>query len=148
MTKVFIAKTNKDVKTPVTATKFSSGADVYAYIPEESCVSLHPGQTHMFPTGLFMQPEEGYDIKLFPRSGLAAKLKITLTNAVGVIDRDYDKEVKVLLHNLSNNHVTICHDERIAQMLVQRVNPISFIDCEVLPEIDSNRKDGFGSTGK
>jgi dUTP pyrophosphatase len=153
--KVYMKKLHKDVHTPKFATAFSSGADVHAYIPfnenrpnEVSNVIIYPGQTVMVDTGLLMQAEKGYDIKFFPRSGLAAKLQITLTNAVGVIDRDYPKECKVLLHNLSQNIVTIYHEERIAQMLVQKVNDINFVEVEELPTLVSTRSDGFGHTGK
>lgn len=137
-----------DTPTPTRSTSFSAMYDVHAVIPDIGTVHISPGGTAIVGTGLLMQVEEGYCVKLYPRSGLAAKLGITLGNAVGVIDRDYPKEVGVILQNNGTQHVTIEHGERICQLEVAPVIPVEFIEVDELPEIDSERTGGFGHTGK
>jgi len=153
MTKLFVQLLHKDSKAPVKSTTHASGYDVYAYLPFDSHpakeIRLEPHETTIVPTGLKVSTELGHDIKLFPRSGLAAKkdTSITLSNAVGVIDLDFRHELKVLLHNSSDNWVMITHEERIAQLLVQVVPDTELTIVDQLPDIESNRTGGFGSTG-
>ena len=100
----------------------------------------------MIPTGLFIQLPEGYEAQVRPRSGLAAKHGITVTNSPGTIDADYRGEVCVLLVNLSKDPFTIEPGERIAQMVIARHEHVEWEEVEQLDE-SSRGTGGFGSTG-
>jgi len=138
-----------DTPTPKHATAFSAGMDLHAVIDNDQGYELiYPQDCRVIGTGLLMQPEEGYCVKLYPRSGLAAKLKLTLGNSVGTIDRDYTEEVMAIMQNNGNDTVKIHHGERICQMEMRPVVPIEIMIADELPVIDSDRVGGFGSTGK
>lgn len=89
---------------------------------------------------------EGTEAQVRPRSGLAAKHGITVLNTPGTIDADYRGEIKVILVNLSNEAFTIEPGERIAQMVVARVEQAELVDVEVLSDTERGAG-GFGSTG-
>ena len=130
---------------PEYATPGSSGFDLRASI--EAPVRLEPLQRALIPTGLFMEIPEGYEGQVRPRSGLAFKQGITCLNTPGTIDSDYRGEVKVLLVNLSNEACAIENNERIAQMVIVRVEKANLINAEELS--DSERGGGgFGHSGK
>jgi len=148
MTKLYLKKAHKDVKTPTLATKYSAAHDIYAFSPDEPVHHLSPGETKIIPTGLHIQPAKGYHTEIFARSGLAASLGITLGNAVGIADRDYFKGIGIILHNAGRNHVEIRHEERIAQLQLKKTEPVEIIEVDELPELDSDRTGGYGSTGK
>ena len=101
----------------------------------------------MVPTGLFIALPEGYEAQIRPRSGLAAKHGITVTNAPGTVDADYRGEICVLLVNLSNEPFTINPGERIAQMVIARYEKVEWEQVEVLDETERGTG-GFGSTGR
>ena len=147
MTNLYIKKLHPDVITPKRATKYSSAFDVHAFIPDDQTISLSPGQTKLIPTGFCLQAEEGYDVKLYARSGLSLKVGLNLGNSVAVIDHDYFSPVGVIAHNNSANHVDINHQMRICQLKVERVIPTTIIEVTELPELDSDRRSGYGSTG-
>jgi len=147
MTKLFIEKIN-NTPTPKYATRHSAGMDIHAVIVGAvNEISISPGQTSIVKTGLKVQPEPGFCVKLFPRSGLAAKLGLTLGNCVGLIDRDYEHEVTAILHNHGPDHVKIYDGERICQLKVERVEQVSIEVVDKLPPIDTDRTGGLGSTG-
>ena len=148
MPKLYIEKLT-DTPTPKQQTKFSAGMDIHAVIEDAlGTVMISPHQTVMIDTGLLMQPESGYHVEIFIRSSLAYKLNTGLANAVAVIDRDFENEVKILLHNNGNNFVTINHGQRIAQLQLKKTEPVEIIEVDELPELDSDRTGGYGSTGK
>lgn len=130
---------------PTYATEGSSGMDIRAYIKE--AVELKPLQRVLIPTGLSIELPQGFEAQIRPRSGLAVKQGITCLNTPGTIDADYRGEIKVILINLSNETHTVQSGERIAQMVIQKVEKINW---ELSVEIeDTNRSaGGFGSTGK
>ncbi len=128
---------------PSRATPGSAGMDLVAAVD----VTIAPGARELVPTGLTVAIPEGYELQLRPRSGLALKHGITLPNTPATIDADYRGELKVILMNLGAEPFAVHRGDRIAQMLVQRVEPVSFREVEVLP--DSGRgAGGFGSTGR
>ncbi len=129
---------------PAYATVGSSGMDVRANL--EAPVELASLQRVLIPTGLFLEIPEGYEIQVRPRSGLAINQGLTCLNSPGTIDADYRGEVKVILVNLSDRPVTVSHGDRIAQLVVQRVEKAVWEAVEnVTP---SDRSDGgFGHTG-
>ncbi len=129
---------------PEYATNGSSGMDIRANI--ESEVVLKPLQRELIATGLFIELPMGYEAQIRPRSGLAIKQGITCLNTPGTIDADYRGEIKVILINLSNEPVTIVNGDRIAQMVIQKVEKAVLVSVDVLDE--TQRGDGgFGHTG-
>ena len=130
---------------PAYATEGSSGMDIRAYIKE--AVELKPLERALIPTGLSIELPQGFEAQIRPRSGLAVKQGITCLNTPGTIDADYRGEIKIVLINLSNETQMIQSGERIAQMVIQKVEKINW---ELSVEIeDTNRSaGGFGSTGK
>lgn len=101
----------------------------------------------LIPTGLFIELPQGYEAQVRPRSGLAIKQGITCLNTPGTIDSDYRGEIKVILINLSQEEQVIHHGDRIAQMVVQKVETVQWSETELL---QSTGRDigGFGHTGK
>ena len=104
---------------PEYKTDGAAGMDLSAAI--DSPVTLEPLQRTLIPTGLKIELEHGYEAQIRPRSGLSIKHGITLINCVGTIDEDYRGEVCVPVVNLSSQAYTIKPDERIAQMIITRV---------------------------
>lgn len=130
---------------PEYATTGASGMDIRAAIGEQ--VVLQPMQRALLPTGLFVSIPEGYEIQIRPRSGLAIKQGITCLNTPGTIDADYRGEIKVILINLSAEEQTIQPGDRIAQMVLQKVERIEWQPVETLDDTERGTG-GFGSTGK
>lgn len=129
---------------PSYATVGSAGMDLKANT--DVPVSLKPMERYLFPTGLYIQLPEGYEAQIRPRSGLAAKYGVTVTNCVGTIDSDYTGEIKVSLINLSTDTVVIYPGERIAQMVVAKYEKVSWTEVAELDETERG-DGGFGSTG-
>ena len=130
---------------PEYATAGASGLDLRAFLPES--VSLAPGQRLLIPTGLFIELPSGYEAQIRPRSGLAWNQGVTCLNTPGTIDADYRGEIKVLLINHSDVPCILENGDRIAQLVVQRVERISWQVGETLLET-SRAEGGFGHTGK
>ncbi len=130
---------------PSYATEGSSGMDVRAYLQET--VDLKPLERILIPTGLFIELPLGFEAQIRPRSGLAIKQGITCLNTPGTIDADYRGEIKIILINLSNEIQSVKSGERIAQMVIQKVEQI---DWQLSVEIEDTIRSagGFGSTGK
>jgi dUTP pyrophosphatase len=130
---------------PAYATEGSSGLDLRANIEAE--IVLQPLERALVPTGLFIELPLGYEAQVRPRSGLAIKQGITCLNSPGTVDADYRGELKVVLINLSNEHQAIHPGERIAQMVIQKVEHVTLVEVK---EIGSTTRGegGFGHTGK
>lgn len=130
---------------PRYATEGAAGMDIMADLPE--AVTLAPLQRMAVPTGLYIELPEGYEAQIRPRSGLALKHGITCLNSPGTIDADYRGELKVILINLSAEPHTISQGDRIAQMIVSRVEAVEWMPVETTTA--TGRSDGgFGHTGK
>ena len=129
---------------PSYQSKGAAGADVSAFL--SSPITIAPGERALIPTGLFLEIPEGFEVQVRPRSGLAMRHGITVLNAPGTIDSDYRGELSVLLVNLSGEDFTINPGDRIAQLVVARVERASFLRSESLGSTDRG-VGGFGSTG-
>jgi dUTP pyrophosphatase len=129
---------------PAYATEGSSGMDIRANL--ESPVSLDTLERKMIPTGIFIELPKGYEAQVRPRSGLAIKNGITCLNTPGTIDSDYRGEIKVLLVNLSNEPFTINDNDRIAQLVICKVEHAVL---RLVPELNETIRGegGFGHTG-
>jgi dUTP pyrophosphatase len=129
---------------PSYATVSSAGMDLKANTSEP--ITLKPMERYLFPTGLYIQLPEGYEAQIRPRSGLAVKYGITVTNAPGTVDADYTGEIGVSLINLSNENFVVHPGERIAQMVIAKYEKVSWKEVSVLDETKRG-SGGFGSTG-
>ncbi len=130
---------------PATASQWAAGLDVKAHLDKE--VQLAPFTTRLIPTGLYMEVPQGFVLHVTPRSGLALKETVTVYNSPGKIDADYRGEVGVILYNGSNEWRTIEPKQRIAQISLQAVTPIDWVEVKELEET-ARGAGGFGSTGK
>ena len=144
MIKILIKRLSKDVSLPKYETSGSSGMDLAAYINNN--INIEPGKSFIVPTGLFVAIPEGFEIQIRPRSGLAAKKRISVLNTPGTIDADYRGEIKVILINLSDETFVVENGLRIAQMVIC---PIIQAKLEEVDELNSTLRGegGFGSTG-
>ena len=113
----------------------------------ESPLHLQPQERKMVPTGLFIELPEGYEAQVRPRSGLSYKQGITCLNSPGTVDSDYRGEIKIILINLSGEKQVVQNGDRIAQMVIQKVENIKWEEVKLLSETERN-SGGFGSTGK
>ena len=109
-------------------------------------VTMAPGQRVSVPTGLILEIPAGHEGQVRPRSGLARKHGVTLTNSPGTIDSDYRGEVAVLLVNLGQEPYTIAPGERIAQLVVAPVTQVVLEEGEDLSST-ARGSGGFGHTG-
>jgi dUTP pyrophosphatase len=98
------------------------------------------------PTGLYVAIPQGYEIQIRPRSGMALKNGITCLNTPGTIDSDYRGEIKVILINLSKDSQKIVNGDRIAQMVLQKVETLQWQPTETLSATERGIG-GFGSSG-
>jgi dUTP pyrophosphatase len=130
---------------PEYATAGSSGMDIRAFI--EAPIVLQPMQRALIPTGIMIELYDNVEAQIRPRSGLAIKQGLTCLNTPGTIDADYRGEIKVIMINLSEEPQTIQSGDRIAQMVIQQVEKISWQLVEQIETTDRGAG-GFGSTGK
>ena len=144
MTKILIKRLSKEVSLPKYETSGSSGMDLAAYI--DSNINIDPGQTAIIPTGLALSIPKGFEVQIRPRSGLAAKQKISVLNTPGTIDADYRGEIKVILINLGPEPFKVEKGLRIAQMIVCPIVQAQLKEVDDLSETERG-KGGFGSTG-
>lgn len=130
---------------PAYATAGSSGMDIRAWLAEP--IVLQSLERAMVPTGIFLEIPYGYEAQMRPRSGLAHKQGITCLNSPGTIDSDYRGELKVILINLSPEPQTITSGERIAQVVISKVERALLQPAENLAT-SLRGEGGFGHTGK
>ena len=130
---------------PAYATAGSSGMDLRAFI--EAPVEIKPLERIFVPTGIFIELPESYEAQVRPRSGLALKQGITCLKSPGTVDSDYRGEIKVILINLSNEVQVIHPSDRIAQMVIQKVDKAVWLETASI-NITERNTGGFGHTGK
>ncbi len=120
-----------------------AGADLVTTVD----VQIPPGGRVTVPTGVAIALPQGYAAFVHPRSGLAARHGLTIVNAPGTVDAGYRGEIKVILHNTDPTTPVVLHrGDRVAQLVVQKVERARFVRAERLP--GSHRGEGgFGSSG-
>ncbi|RXZ69669.1 dUTP diphosphatase [Fusobacterium necrophorum] len=123
----------------------AAGLDVRANISES--ITLGSLERALIPTGIRMAIPEGYEVQVRPRSGLALKHGITLLNTPGTIDSDYRGELKIIIANMSKEPYVIEAQERIGQLVLNKVEQMEF---EIVSSLDETVRGegGFGHTGK
>ena len=127
---------------PTYARDDDAGLDLHA----ATDVTLAPGARVLVPTGLALAIPPGYAGFVLPRSGLALRHGVTLLNTPGLIDAGYRGELQVLLVNLGDTSVKLSRGDRIAQLVVQRIERVSLTPVSELPP-STRGTGGFGSTG-
>jgi dUTP pyrophosphatase len=140
---ILVQQIEPDLPLPSYAHEGDAGADLVSAVD----VDLAPGQRAVLPTGLAIALPVGYAAFVHPRSGLAARHGVTLVNAPGTIDAGYRGQIQVVLLNTDRNEaIHVRRGDRIAQLVIQRVEQAVFRPVTALP--DSLRgAGGFGSTG-
>jgi len=122
----------------------AAGADLAAF-PDEILV-LPPGGRALVPTGIALEIPPGFEGEVRPRSGLAVKFGVSILNSPGTIDADYRGEVNVILINHGDRPFNIGKGDRIAQLLIKRVESAEFVVADELTQTDRGGG-GFGSSG-
>lgn len=140
---VLVSTTDPDVPLPAYSHPGDAGADITTRVD----VELAPGERATVPTGVRVALPDGYVALVHPRSGLAARSGVTIVNAPGTVDAGYRGEIAVTLLNTdASDTVRFARGDRIAQLVIQRVERATFVHVEQLP--GSHRAEaGFGSTG-
>jgi len=143
--KILDAKIGQKIPLPEHATDGSAGVDLRACLDEG--LLIKPGETHLIGTGIAIHiADPGFAAMLLPRSGLGHKHGIVLGNLVGLIDSDYQGELKVSCWNRGDTEFTVKPGERICQMIIVPVVQASY---EIVEEFDESERGagGFGHTG-
>lgn len=128
---------------PSYATDGSAGLDLRADAP----VTLAPGERALVPTGIAIAIPPGFEGQVRPRSGLALREGVTCLNSPGTVDSDYRGEVSVVLANLGQNPASVKRGDRIAQLVIARVERAELFESLSLP-VTPRGAGGFGHTGR
>jgi dUTP pyrophosphatase len=140
---VAVRRLDADLPLPAYAHHDDAGADLVTAID----VEIAPGERVVVPTGTAVALPEGYAGFVHPRSGLAARSGVGIVNAPGTIDAGYRGEIKVILINHDHSTpVQLRRGDRIAQLVIQRVEQVEFVGAETLPGSERG-EGGHGSTG-
>jgi dUTP pyrophosphatase len=142
--KVLITRLDESVPVPHYAKPGDAGADICTRID----LTIEPGERVLAPTGLSIALPDGYAAFVHPRSGLAIKHGVSMVNTPGTVDAGYRGELQIILinHDL-REAISFKKGDRIAQLVIQKVERAEFIEVETLPGTDRG-SGGFGSTGK
>ena len=142
--KVLITRLDESIPAPRYAKPGDAGADICTRID----LTIDPGERALAPTGLSIALPDGYAAFVHPRSGLAIKHGVSLVNTPGTVDAGFRGELQIILinHDL-REAISFKKGDRIAQLVIQRVERAEFIEVETLPGTDRG-SGGFGSTGK
>ncbi len=132
---------------PAYQSAHAAGLDLLAAVPEDTPLTMQPGQRALVPTGLMIAVPPSHEAQVRPRSGLAFKHGVTVLNSPGTVDADYRGEVSVLLINHGEEPFTIRRGERIAQLVIAAVTQANLVVVAALPSTDRG-SGGFGSTGR
>ncbi len=143
---VQLLPTAEGLPLPSYETAGAAGLDLIAALDRDDEVVLDPAGRALVPTGLVMAIPEGFEAQVRPRSGLAMKHGITVLNSPGTIDSDYRGEVKVILINHGLAPYTIRRGDKIAQLVIARVEQAEWVQTERVGET-ARGAGGFGSTG-
>ncbi len=144
MTDLLIEQLDPELPLPKFAKPGDAGADLYARID----LTLAPGERALMPTGIAIALPPGFAAFIHPRSGLAIRDGLSMVNAPGTIDASYRGEIQVILINMdTKNTIAIKRGDRVAQLVIQRVENVRFVPVTQLPGTERGAG-GFGSTGE
>ena len=145
MDKIHVKRLDPAATIPTYGSVEAAGADLYACLSED--VVIAPGKTVFVPTGIALEVPKGCAGLIYARSSLGAKRGLAPANKVGVIDSDYRGPIMVALHNHGTEEQTVCHGDRIAQLVITPVYTPGFMEVDELDDT-ARGAGGFGSTGK
>jgi dUTP pyrophosphatase len=141
---VLITRLDPDLPLP----RYAKGGDAGADIVSRIDITLAPGERALVPTGIAIALPDGYVALVHPRSGLAIKHGVTMVNAPGTVDAGYRGELQIILINHDKSEsVSFKRGDRIAQLVIQKVERAEFIEVQDLPG-SGRGTGGFGSTGR
>jgi dUTP pyrophosphatase len=146
MSSVQVLITRLDPELPLP--RYAKGGDAGADIVSRIDISLAPGERALVPTGIAIALPDGYVALVHPRSGLAIKHGVTMVNAPGTVDAGYRGELQIILINHDKSEpVSFKRGDRIAQLVIQKVERAEFVEVHELPG-SGRGTGGFGSTGR
>lgn len=134
----------QDLPLPKYMSDHAAGMDLYAAVAETT--TIPPGGWKLVPTGIAIALPDGYEAQVRPRSGLALKQGVSILNTPGTVDADYRGEVGVILMNHSKQELIIKRGDRIAQMIINKIERITFEEVSELPTTERGAG-GFGHSG-
>jgi dUTP pyrophosphatase len=141
---VLITRLDPDLPLP----RYAKGGDAGADIVSRIDITLAPGERALVPTGIAIALPDGYVALVHPRSGLAIKHGVTMVNAPGTVDAGYRGELQMILINHDKSEsVSFKRGDRIAQLVIQKVERAEFVEVRDLPG-SGRGNGGFGSTGR
>ena len=141
---VLITRLDPDLPLP----RYAKGGDAGADIVSRIDFTLAPGERALVPTGIAIALPDGYVALVHPRSGLAIKHGVTMVNAPGTVDAGYRGELQIILINHDKSEsVSFQRGDRIAQLVIQKVERADFVEVQELPG-SGRGTGGFGSTGR
>ena len=144
MTDLLIHQLYPELPLPRFAKPGDAGADLYA----RSDLTLAPGERALMPTGIAIALPPGFAAFIHPRSGLAIRDGLSMVNAPGTVDASSRGEIQVILVNMDRtNAISIKRGDRVAQIIIQRIENVNFVPVSQLPGTERG-SGGFGSTGK
>ncbi len=133
-----------DLPLPAYMSEHAAGMDLSAAVKDKTAIP--PGEWKLIPTGISIALPDGYEAQVRPRSGLALKSGVSILNTPGTVDADYRGEVGVILMNHSKKDLIIKRGDRIAQMIINKIERIEFEEVAELTETERG-PGGFGHTG-
>lgn len=146
MSSVQVLITRLDPELPLP--RYAKGGDAGADIVSRIDITLAPGERALVPTGIAIALPDGYVALVHPRSGLAIKYGVTMVNAPGTVDAGYRGELQIILINHDKSEsVSFKRGDRIAQLVIQKVERAEFVEVHDLPG-SGRGTGGFGSTGR
>lgn len=134
----------RDLPLPGFMTEGAAGMDLYANVNGD--IVVDSGKIKLIPTGIAVAVPKGYEAQIRPRSGLAVKYGISFVNTPGTIDSDYRGEINVIMINFGENPFVVRRGDRIAQMVINKIELPEVIEVEELGTTERG-ENGFGSTG-
>ena len=141
---VLITRLDPDIPLP----RYAKGGDAGADIVSRIDITLAPWERALVPTGIAIALPDGYVALVHPRSGLAIKHGVTMVNAPGTVDAGYRGELQIILINHDKSEpVSFKRGDRIAQLVIQKVERAEFVEVRDLPG-SGRGTGGFGSTGR
>jgi len=141
---VLITRLDPDLPLP----RYAKGGDAGADIVSRIDITLAPGERALVPTGIAIALPDGYVALVHPRSGLAIKHGVTMVNAPGTVDAGYRGELQIILINHDKSEaVSFKRGDRIAQLVIQKVERAEFVEVQELPG-SGRGTGGLGSTGR
>jgi dUTP pyrophosphatase len=141
---VLITRLDDSIPLPTYAKAGDAGADIVSRVD----ITLMPGERALVPTGISIALPDGYAAFVHPRSGLAIKHGVTMVNAPGTVDAGFRGELQcIMINHDAHESITFKKGDRIAQLVIQRVERAEFVEVKELPG-SGRGTGGFGSTGR